>query len=196
MALPGSAPALRPRRCPNSGDGELLSVRLRTRFSPGEPPDGTIGTRPRLFDRAGCVGAARSRPLSGICSGGRTPLHMAAASGNAYVVHWLILHGADLDARNNAGGTPLHTLAYSDQAPDAARVLVENGADIHAKDCDGWTPLHKAAFWWRAAAVRLLVELGADLRATDNDGKTALDLSLEEGHSALARSIEQATRAR
>ncbi len=127
---------------------------------------------------------------------GRTPLHLAVASGNVHVVHWLILHGADLDARNNIGGTPLHTLAYSDKAPGAGRVLVENGADINATDRDGWTPLHEAAFWGRAATVRLLIALGADIHARDKDGKTALDLSLQEGHSTLASSIEQAMRAR
>ena len=32
---------------------------------------------------------------------GRTALHLAAASGESHVIHWLIVHGADLSARSN-----------------------------------------------------------------------------------------------
>jgi ankyrin repeat protein len=51
--------------------------------------------------------------------------------------------GADPNARDNVGWTPLH-IAVVQENNEAVRLLVSAGADIHARDVDGITPLEFA----------------------------------------------------
>lgn len=74
----------------------------------------------------------------------RTPLHWAAAKGNEDVAELLIGQGADVNAKDEKGRTPLH---YIDDK-DTAELLIAKGADVSAKGKYGNTPLHhrKSAF--------------------------------------------------
>ena len=68
--------------------------------------------------------------------------------------------GADINAKDNNGETPLHSAADAGHA-DIIRALVELGADINAQDEDGETPLHRARENENSEAVQTLLELGA-----------------------------------
>lgn len=101
---------------------------------------------------------------------GRTPLHLAVlrcnhqlkdpqAEGNsnaqyypdlvqlkvcmahARVTEILLSHGANVNAVDNYGLTPLHSVCWGYNT-DIVRLLLENGADVSALDQDGNTPLH------------------------------------------------------
>src|SRR5687767_312867 len=76
------------------------------------------------------------------------------------LARWWVEQGADIDARDTYGRTPLHNRAASRNG--RIEVLLALGADIHVKDANGDTPLHKAAMFANADAVRLLMERGAD----------------------------------
>jgi ankyrin repeat protein len=79
-------------------------------------------------------GASRSRKSEG------RALHDAAGLGNIEAVKVLLASGADVNAINNDGETPLHIAAYSGM-PDIAKLLLDAGADINAKTKEGKTPL-------------------------------------------------------
>ena len=73
---------------------------------------------------------------------GTTLLHSASKSGNMELVRLLIQEGADVNAQDEDGESPLHgAMARSDNY-DVARTLIENGADLASKAVDGKTPFH------------------------------------------------------
>lgn len=69
----------------------------------------------------------------------RTPLALAAASGNLEVVEMLLEAGADPRASDTDGNTPAHlALAYANAG--VAAVLVKKGADLKSCNKDGNNP--------------------------------------------------------
>ena len=71
-------------------------------------------------------------------------IHQAAEEGNTNMVRDLIRQGADVNAKNDDGETPLHCAAWEGHQ-ETAQVLLANGADVRARANDGETPLDMAA---------------------------------------------------
>ena len=65
-----------------------------------------------------------------------TPLHFAAANGNIVVLRALLEKGAEPNAQDNYGWTPLHRGVCHGEV---VRLLLENGADIGATTKHGYT---------------------------------------------------------
>jgi ankyrin repeat protein len=107
---------------------------------------------------------------------GDTPLHLAAAALRPLVVVALIDAGADSNAENRRGATPLHYAC--DARPKAGKtwspseqrsvieILLNAGSGIDHRDKSGATPLHRAVRARSPEAVRCLLERGARVRAT------------------------------
>ena len=96
-----------------------------------------------------------------------TPLHLAASSNeNPAVIGLLLEAGADLEAREVAGETPLHWAAGSANAV-AVEALLAAGANLEARGEEGRTPLHEAAMSYEdpTVVIGLLLEAGANLEA-------------------------------
>ena len=84
--------------------------------------------------------------------------------------------GAEVEARNKNGGTPLMFAAQFSSTPEIVTLLLAKGAEIEARDNGGWTPLmYAAAASSTPEIVTLLLEKGADALAKDEDGKKAID---------------------
>ena len=101
---------------------------------------------------------------------GDTSLHLAAAALRPEEAQLLLQAGADPNAENRRGATPLHYCC--DPRPQAGpwsreaqtrviRLLVKHGADLDRPDRGGATPLHRAVRARSPGAVRQLLELGA-----------------------------------
>jgi ankyrin repeat protein len=73
-----------------------------------------------------------------------SPLHAAIAERHANVAKLLLDKGADVNARNTSGFTPLHFLAANLHDRNLAEQLIQRGADVNARDQTGHTPLQAA----------------------------------------------------
>jgi cytohesin len=140
-------------------------------------------------------------------SRGQTLLHDAAMVGNAELAVVLIRAGADPDAKEHEGHTPLYRASTGEVArvlltagaaadvpsgptrgtplhqaarrgsSSVAAALLDHGANIDARDGKGQTPLRRAVNCRQLPLVQLLVRRGANPRAEDNRGVTPLDVA-------------------
>ena len=111
-----------------------------------------------------------------------TPLHQAIRLNQFKLARILIEHGADANAENNDGMTPLHILAeiwieYNGGA--LALALLKNGVEANIRDKNKETPLHLAMRWRRFKLAGILLEHGADANAENNDGTTPFHILAE-----------------
>jgi len=102
-------------------------------------------------------------------------IHEAAKAGDIEAVKQHLAAGADLNAKNIDGWTPLHKAAQKGHK-EVAELLIAGGADVNAKDRDGETPLHRVAIWGHKEVAELLIAKGADVNAMSGDG-TPLDMT-------------------
>jgi hypothetical protein len=104
---------------------------------------------------------------------GNTPLHLAAEAGNAMRVQKLIDQGADIEARNKGGGTPLFKPINDDisveRAIECIDVLLRAGADINAKGYGGVTPLGWAGEYGHEEIANYLESRGATGARRENE---------------------------
>ena len=111
----------------------------------------------------------------------RLSLHTCAEKGHLNVARALIEAGADVNAKDNEGLTPLYMCALGGHL-EVARALIEAGADVNAKKDNGVTPLHMCAYTGHLEVSRALIEKGADVNAKEDDGVTPLYVCTQEGH--------------
>ena len=126
-----------------------------------------------------------------------TPLHEAVSHGNLNVIKILLSHGANVNALNFFGDSPLHKALQSKNNQlvgvpfhasqhAIAQLLLEHGADVNVRGWGHGTPLHLASLGGFLDVSRLLIEHGADIDAQDDDGQTPFSIALANGHRKLA----------
>ena len=112
-------------------------------------------------------------------------IHDAIEKGNIEAVKQHLAAGADVNAKNKYGSTPLHR-AIEAAHKEIAELLITNGADVNAKGEADATPLHYAA---TKEVAELLIVKGADVNAKDEFGETPLDLA--DGKSETAELLRK-----
>ncbi|EEY18879.1 conserved hypothetical protein [Verticillium alfalfae VaMs.102] len=95
-------------------------------------------------------------------------LHAAARLGNCEMMQMLLDHGADINARDIEGRTPL-LAAVEAYKGDAIIFLLEAGVDVNAHDEQGRTALSMAVEFDCENAVDLFLRHGADPNLAGSD---------------------------
>jgi ankyrin repeat protein len=126
-----------------------------------------------------------------------TLLHRASYEGRVKFARLLLERGANINARDNIGHTPLHRVldrfihdTWADFF-DTIQLLLEHGADVDALDNAQSTPLHVASIYGSAKATRLLLEYGASVHFQDDSGQTPSQVASARGHEAITRMLSE-----
>jgi ankyrin repeat protein len=110
---------------------------------------------------------------------------MAASNENPEVLTLLLDAGADVNARDFDGVTPLH-MAASNENPEVLTLLLDAGADVNARDEHSAAPILWAAKNPNLEVLKVLIDAGADVNAINRDGVTpVLGSIIEENLEAL-----------
>ena len=128
-------------------------------------------------------------------STGDTPLHIVVARRDLTWVQILAAKGANVNARNNKGQTPLQ-LASNLGFSEGVEILLKLGAKVDEPNATGETPLIAATHRKDAALARVLLKAGANPARNDNSGRSALDYATLDGRSnPVLSEIENAAKA-
>jgi len=120
-----------------------------------------------------------------------TPLHQAAASGDALSTAILLRYGADSEAYNGDGLTPL-MVAVSLGNAEAAQLLLNSGASVDSRSRDGLTALMAAAQSRQPDMLSLLLANGAAVGLEDPSGWSALHFAAAGGDPACINVLDSA----
>lgn len=120
-----------------------------------------------------------------------TPLHEAVYRDQTDRAKRLLADGADANAKNRYGVTPL-SLACQNGNAELVGALLEAGADPNAKLQGGETALMTAARTGKAAPVKSLLARGAIVDAAERKGQTALMWAAADGHAEAVRLLIEA----
>jgi ankyrin repeat protein len=139
------------------------------------------GAEPLRGDFAYFETAVLKRNLSMRFEEGRTPLHIAAASGHTGYVAYLIDHKATVNVKDSSSSTPLHEAVRSGKI-DCTALLLAAGADPNQQDSSGNTPLHLVMpVASRSEIFAKLLSAGANPNKKDNYGETPLHIAARLG---------------
>ncbi|MCW7460208.1 ankyrin repeat domain-containing protein [Leptospira bandrabouensis] len=115
-----------------------------------------------------------------------TPLFWAVQGGSIDFVKSIVKAGADLEARNEFGQTPL-ILAVLVKNEMMVQELISLGSDINCADSlEGQTPLILAARDGSLEIVKILLKNKANPNLKNKKGQSALSLALDSGHKEIA----------
>ncbi len=115
-----------------------------------------------------------------------SPLADALESGRRAQALELLAQGADVNAAQADGTTPLHWAAYQLDV-ELVQQLLQRGAEATTANRYGASPLGEAVKAANVEIVELLLHAGADAEAANGDGETALMLAARTGSAKVAK---------
>mmetsp|Transcript_11677 Transcript_11677/g.26703 ORF Transcript_11677/g.26703 Transcript_11677/m.26703 type:complete len:720 (+) Transcript_11677:24-2183(+) len=127
----------------------------------------------------------------------RSPIVVAAGTGNVDILRLLLDRGAEIDLPRNAlvspgenQVAPLYKAAHEGHLA-AAHLLIQRKANINAANSNEATALHIAAERGLSDMVSLLLDQNANINSLDEDQATALHVACQVGQAAVVTLLLQ-----
>ena len=123
--------------------------------------------------------------------GGTTGMHVSASSGNLQIMAILYKGGADINARDPVGNSPLDLAAAHDQL-EAAKLLLEMKARVNDQNKNGMTALMFAAKVGDVEMVHYILEAGGNPSISDYTGRDAVGWAQESHRPLVVQALRNA----
>lgn len=117
-------------------------------------------------------------------------LFNATTNSKVEIVELLLKKGANPNAKNKNGATPLSTVEAKDR--DLMEIYLNAGADINALDDNEKTLLMHASFRDDVELVKYLLSKGANPNVKGIRGMTAIDLANQAGNNEIVELFKKA----
>jgi ankyrin repeat protein len=114
-----------------------------------------------------------------------TPLHLAAEAGNVEIAQLLINSGANLNAQDDMGRTPLHRSTSFRPNLEMIDLLIQNGVDTNILDNDGNPAVSSVVDGIKIDAVKKIIEGGYRINKKLTYQSTILHQAAEGGNVDL-----------
>jgi ankyrin repeat protein len=118
----------------------------------------------------------------------RESMISAAERGDTATVLRLLAAGADINAQDARGRTPVLAATHANQV-ETVRALIQAGADLNIRDAQKDNVLLYAGAEGLLDILRLAIAAGADTKLTNRYGGTALIPAAERGHVAVVEEL-------
>ncbi len=117
---------------------------------------------------------------------GNPEISQAAIDDNVPMIRSLLAKGADINATNKAGRTPLMWAAGLGNT-NALKTLIELGAKLEQQDAQGQTALMNAAEAGQVDALGLLIAAKANIEVRNRSGYTPLMYAAKDGRTGTIK---------
>jgi ankyrin repeat protein len=118
-------------------------------------------------------------------------IYTAISHSNSKIVALLLAHGADPNARNTSGDTPLHPATRRNKV-GTINLLIAHGAAIDGRNGGGETPLLTAFFWRSYDVIPVLLAHGGDVSVISQRGDTGETLLHHYSRRVRSQDLEVA----
>lgn len=136
--------------------------------------------------RSGCDIESPRRPSSSgegseLADDKQTPLHLCCSWGLMEVIQTLLEHGANINAGDAAGKTPLHIAIENQHAQIISLLLSQPGIDLSARDNAGISPFAAALMAKNNKAAQAILEkMPSAAEQVDRKGRNFLHVAIQK----------------
>lgn len=120
----------------------------------------------------------------------QVPLHIACDKLDFPMVKLLVERGANPNAQDRDGMTPLY-YAILRRSTDICDYLLEHGAELEHRECQERTPFYWTSSLGEVNMLEYLMKKGANVNATSKLGRTALSKACWNGQLHVVQKLLQ-----